>query len=95
MFDHKRLVPFPILELKGAVAYRLQLHNTMRIYPVFHVLLLEPFHPNTLPGRVASCWHTHCQLLTSTLTCFLFSFYSFFRLICFVVLSTLESRAAQ
>jgi hypothetical protein len=41
------------------------------------------------------CWHTHCQLLTSTLTCFLFSLYPFIRLICLVVISTLESRAAQ
>jgi hypothetical protein len=45
--------PFRILELVGEskLAYKLELLPQMRIHPVFHVSLLEPYRPNTLLGR--------------------------------------------
>jgi hypothetical protein len=50
--DYKRLGPFTITARVNNVAYRLQLHDSMKIHPVFHVSLLEPYHASTLPGRV-------------------------------------------
>jgi hypothetical protein len=50
--DHKRLGPFPITAKIGKAAFRLQLPPSMKIHPVFHVALLEPFRPNDIPGRV-------------------------------------------
>ena len=39
--DHKKLGLFEIAEVKGPVNYRLKLPKLIRIYPVFHVSLLE------------------------------------------------------
>ena len=50
-FDAKRLGPFPILAAIGSSAFRLHLPSTMKIHPVFHVSLLEPFIENPFPGR--------------------------------------------
>jgi len=50
--DYKRLGPFPITAKIGKAAFRLQLPSSMKIHPVFHVSLLEPFHANDIPGRV-------------------------------------------
>jgi hypothetical protein len=51
--DVKRLGPFKILKVIGEskLAYKLELPKHMRIHPVFHVSLLEPYHANILPGR--------------------------------------------
>ena len=51
--DFKRLGPFPIEAIVGEskIAYRLTLPHQMRIHPVFHVSLLEPYHQSHLPGR--------------------------------------------
>src|ERR1700679_3973355 len=38
------LGPFKVVEPVGPQAYRLKLLKTMKIHPVFHVLLLEPYH---------------------------------------------------
>ena len=39
--DYKKLGPFRIKKKKGPVNYKLSLPYIMRIYPVFHVSLLE------------------------------------------------------
>lgn len=51
--DAKRLGPFRILEIVGdsKLACRLELPPQMSIHPVFHVRLLEPYHPNRIQGR--------------------------------------------
>src|ERR1700677_174271 len=38
------LGPFKVVEPVGHQAYRLKLLKTMKIHPVFHVSLLEPYH---------------------------------------------------
>src|SRR5262249_89627 len=50
--DYKRLGPFPITAKIGKAAFRLQLPSSMKIHPVFHVSLLEPFHANDITARV-------------------------------------------
>ena len=50
--DYKRLGPFRIKSKIGQAAFHLQLPPSMRIHPVFHVSLLEPFKQNDIPGRV-------------------------------------------
>jgi hypothetical protein len=39
--DHQKLGPFKIKEQLGPVGYKLKLPESMKIYPNFHVLLLE------------------------------------------------------
>jgi hypothetical protein len=52
--DFKRLGPYRITTIVGEsqLAYKLELPTSMRIHPVFHVSLLEPYRANTIPGRV-------------------------------------------
>lgn len=49
--DWKRLGPFTITERIGTQAYRLNIPKTMKIHPVFHVVLLEPYKQSDIPGR--------------------------------------------
>lgn len=50
--DYRSIGPFKIIAKISSHAYRLDLPQSMRIHNVFHVSLLEPHKPNTLPGRV-------------------------------------------
>ncbi|MDF2435347.1 MAG: hypothetical protein JWP44_4978, partial [Mucilaginibacter sp.] len=45
--DYKKLKPFKIKEVIANVNYRLDLPKTIRIHPVFHLLLLELAADNT------------------------------------------------
>ncbi|SGY60123.1 BQ5605_C007g04392 [Microbotryum silenes-dioicae] len=49
--DSNKLGPLDIKRIINPVAYELDHPSTMRMYPVFHVSLLEPYRPNTLPSR--------------------------------------------
>lgn len=49
--DYRRLGPFPILDQINPVAYRLHLPESMKIHPVFHVSLLEPYTSVNIPRR--------------------------------------------
>ena len=51
--DYKRLGPFKITKVVGdsKLAFKLDLPPRMKIHPVFHASLLEPYHKNTIPGR--------------------------------------------
>ena len=39
--DYKKLGPFKIKQVRSVLNYELVLPKTMKIYPVFHILLLE------------------------------------------------------
>jgi hypothetical protein len=51
--DVKRMGPFKVEEIVGEskLAYRLALPPQMRIHPVFHVSLLEPYHQSSITSR--------------------------------------------
>jgi len=50
--DYRRLGPFRVSKQVNEVAYRLDLPSSMKIHPVFHVSLLEPYKESTIPGRL-------------------------------------------
>ena len=50
--DIRRLCPLSILEQIGSSNFRLDLPSVVKIYPIFHVSLLEPHVANAFPGRV-------------------------------------------
>lgn len=49
--DFKRLGPYPIEAKINPVAFKLKLPFTLKIHPVFHVSLLEPYHADASPDR--------------------------------------------
>ena len=49
------LGPFEVIARAGSHSYTLRLPDTMRaVHPVFHVSMLEPATPNSIPNRVQS-----------------------------------------
>lgn len=50
--DFKKLGPFPIVSKVSTHAYKLLLPSSMKVHPVFHVSLLEPYATDPLPGQV-------------------------------------------
>ena len=48
--NHKKIGPFKIKRNIRDISYKLHLLFTIRIYPVFHVSLLESVNPNTPTG---------------------------------------------
>lgn len=48
--DHRRLGPYKVIRSIKGRAYELELPASMRIFPVFHVSLLEPVTNSTSPG---------------------------------------------
>lgn len=49
--DYRKLGPFIISEEINPVAFKLKLPDSMRVHDVFHVSLLEKYHPSEIPGR--------------------------------------------
>jgi len=49
--DHQRHGPFQIAHKISSHAFRLELHSSMQVHPVFHVSLLEPAVQDLLPGQ--------------------------------------------
>src|SRR5258705_9136647 len=50
--DHKRLGQFPIAEFIPLNSYRLELPDTMKNHPTYHVLLLERVAEDPFPGQL-------------------------------------------
>jgi hypothetical protein len=50
--DYRRLGPFSIQKQINPVAYRLELPPSMKVHPVFHISLLEPYKESAIPGRI-------------------------------------------
>jgi hypothetical protein len=52
-FSEKYLGPYPIIGKAGSRSFILKLPDSMRaIHPVYHVSMLEPAPPNTIPNRI-------------------------------------------
>jgi hypothetical protein len=49
--DWKKLGPFKIIERIGTQSYRLELPQSLKLHPVFHVAVLEPFYANPFRDR--------------------------------------------
>jgi hypothetical protein len=47
--DYRLISPYTILEQIGSRAYKLDLPSSIRIYPVFHISLLEQAQPRNEP----------------------------------------------
>lgn len=52
--EHRRFGPFKVVKAIGTKAYQLDLPNTMKIHPVFHVSRLMQHQPDPSPGQITS-----------------------------------------
>jgi hypothetical protein len=50
--NSKKIDLFKIKRNIRDISFKLQLPLTIRIHPVFYILLLEPAHPDTLKGLI-------------------------------------------
>ena len=51
--NYIKLKPFKIKKVLRPILFKLELLISIRIYPIFHKLLLEPYeNTNTMPGLV-------------------------------------------
>jgi hypothetical protein len=50
--DLKKIGPFRIKRNIRNISFELKLPPSIKIYPIFHFLLLEPAHPNIFKGPV-------------------------------------------
>jgi hypothetical protein len=49
--DHRRLGPYKVIQKISSHVYKLQLPKTMKIHPVFHVILLTPYRKDPIIER--------------------------------------------
>jgi hypothetical protein len=49
--DFRSLRPFSVVKQINDVAFRLELPPSMKLHPVFHVSLFEPYKESIIPGR--------------------------------------------
>ena len=49
--DFRRLGPFSVVKQINDIAFRLELPPSMKIHPIFHVFLLEPYKTSSILGR--------------------------------------------
>jgi hypothetical protein len=49
--DHQKLGPFLIVKPISVMAFELKILGFMRIHPMFHVSLLEPYHTSTISRK--------------------------------------------
>ncbi|KAH7293467.1 hypothetical protein KP509_28G026800 [Ceratopteris richardii] len=52
--EHQRFGPFTILAKINLATFKLQLPSTMRIHPIFHVSMLEPYKISPMRGERTS-----------------------------------------
>ena len=52
--DYRKLGPFVVQKQINPVAYCLELPAAMKVHPVLHASLLEPYQESPFPGRVQS-----------------------------------------
>jgi hypothetical protein len=49
--DYQKLGLFTIVKQINTIAFQLKLPDSMKIHPIFHVSLFEPYHVSTIPRR--------------------------------------------